>query len=246
MKPLRVAVQTAITVVSGSTFDTGTVTLTVGGVTAATYNYGATDTPSSVAEGLAGNQASGSLVTLTGVDDAVSIAAIATNASTDYQYVLQAVSNNPTLFPEPSFVYSQVSGSLPAGTSEVIGYLNGGANANTGGTPVYQYNVPAGGYDPASNLVNYTDAVMGTWSFSYDTLKGLQNLEIAEQMKIAPRTVNRWRERFLKVGMPGLQAVQPEIVPFIDIDVRLGQLRRARRDYAPVAPGASRGRETPR
>jgi DNA-binding NarL/FixJ family response regulator len=34
--------------------------------------------------------------------------------------------------------------------------------------------------------------------------KGLQNLEIAQQMKIAPRTVHRWRERFLDRGIVGL------------------------------------------
>jgi YD repeat-containing protein len=29
------------------------------------------------------------------------------------------------------------------------------------------------GYDPDGNLVNYTDTVMGTWAFSYDTLNRL-------------------------------------------------------------------------
>jgi RHS repeat-associated protein len=160
-------------VAPGPTFDEGTVTLTVGGVMAATYQYGVGDTPSTVAEGLAGNQASGSLVTLAAVDDTVSITAIATNASTNYPYILQAVSSNPTLFPEPSFVYSQASGSLPAGTSQVTGNLEGGANQNAPGGTVYQYAVPTGGYDSAGNLLSYTDTVMGTWNFTYDTLNRL-------------------------------------------------------------------------
>jgi transposase len=46
---------------------------------------------------------------------------------------------------------------------------------------------------------------------------GLQNLEIAEQMQIAPRIVNRWRECFLKLGMPGLlkDAPRPGRTPSI-------------------------------
>ena len=45
----------------------------------------------------------------------------------------------------------------------------------------------------------------------------LQNLEIAEQMQIAPRIVNRWRECFLKLGMPGLlkDAPRPRRTPSI-------------------------------
>ena len=41
--------------------------------------------------------------------------------------------------------------------------------------------------------------------------RGLQNLEIAEQMQIAPRTVNRLRQRFLKLGMPGLLTDAPRL-----------------------------------
>ena len=51
--------------------------------------------------------------------------------------------------------------------------------------------------------------------------KGLQNLDIAEQMQIAPRTVNRWRERFLKLGIPGLlkDAPRPGRTPSISATV---------------------------
>ena len=47
--------------------------------------------------------------------------------------------------------------------------------------------------------------------------KGLQNLEIAQQMKIAPRTVHRWRERFLDRGIVGLlkDAPRPGRTPSI-------------------------------
>ena len=47
--------------------------------------------------------------------------------------------------------------------------------------------------------------------------KGLQNLDIAARMKIAPRTVRRWRERFLDQGMAGLlkDAPRPGRTPSI-------------------------------
>jgi transposase len=47
--------------------------------------------------------------------------------------------------------------------------------------------------------------------------RGLQNLEIAEQMQVSPRTVNRWRERFLKLGMAALlkDAPRPGRTPSI-------------------------------
>jgi transposase len=50
--------------------------------------------------------------------------------------------------------------------------------------------------------------------------KGLQNLEIAKQVKIAPRTVNRWRERFLVQGIAGLlkDAPRPGRTPSIPAD----------------------------
>ena len=39
------------------------------------------------------------------------------------------------------------------------------------GQLIYSYSVPAtNGYDDSGNLKSYTDSVMGTWNFSYDTL----------------------------------------------------------------------------
>src|SRR6202790_1219676 len=46
---------------------------------------------------------------------------------------------------------------------------------------------------------------------------GLQNEQIAAQMETAPRTVARWRDRFLKLGIPGLMkdAARPGRTPSI-------------------------------
>jgi len=149
-------------------WDTGTVTLKVNGTAVAFYTYGETDTPSSVAEGLA-NAASGStLVKVTGIDNSLSIQAIATTSTSDYTYGLSATNTNPTTYPYPSFVPVPISGNL-----------DGGAALNAAGGTVYSFSVPSGGYDGAGNLLNYTDStanglpIMGSWTFSYDTLNRL-------------------------------------------------------------------------
>jgi transposase len=50
---------------------------------------------------------------------------------------------------------------------------------------------------------------------------GLQNEQIAAQMETAPRTVARWRDRFLKLGIPGLlkDAARPGRTPSIPATV---------------------------
>jgi RHS repeat-associated protein len=160
-----------ITLRTGANADTGTVTLEVnpgtGYVTVATYHYGATDTPSSVAEGLAA-AASSPLVRVKAVDDALYIEAIATGSTTNYAYNLSSTNVNPTLFPEPSFVPAAIGGGL-----------DGGADAQSAGTGATVYSF-AGSYDGVGNLTGYTDSVMGTWSMlssngtsGYDSLNRL-------------------------------------------------------------------------
>jgi RHS repeat-associated protein len=147
---------------AGSTFDTGTVALVVNGSTVSTAVYGAASTPSTIAATLAANAAGDPLVNVTAVNDALSIQATATGPSSNYAYSIQTTSYNASEFSQPSFVYPEVSGSL-----------NGGANQSATNQAIYSYTVPSGGYDGTGNLLNYTDSVMGTWSFSYDTLNRL-------------------------------------------------------------------------
>jgi RHS repeat-associated protein len=154
----------------GSTLvDVGTVTLTVGGVVAAQTNYGDGATASSIAEGLAANVSSNSLVNVTAADDTLNIEAKQAGAGTNYSYTLQTTTWDSTDFSQPSFVYPAVSGSL-----------SGGTNASSGGggqQTVYQYSIPSyvvsqqpTGYDGVGNIVGYTDSVMGGWGLSYDPL----------------------------------------------------------------------------
>jgi RHS repeat-associated protein len=150
------------------TWDSGTIKLTVNGSTVATVPYGQTSTPSSIAKALA-SAASTSPVYVSAVDDTLSIEAATTGSTsnpTDYSYTLVATSNNPTVFNPPSF-----------GASPASGNLSGGAASQSSGTstPVYSYTV--GSYDGASNLLQYSDSVMGSWSFSNAGASGYDSLD---------------------------------------------------------------------
>lgn len=148
---------------TSSVWDTGTVTLSINGTNVASTNYGEGSTPSSVAEGLAAGLVTGSPVNVTAVNDTVYIEATQAGAGTDYSYALQATSSNPTHFSQPSFAGMPGSGHLDAGTS-----------TNISGGVIYSFTTPAGSaYDGYGNLMNFTDSVMGTWAFQYDTLNRL-------------------------------------------------------------------------
>jgi RHS repeat-associated protein len=148
--------------------DTGTITLTVNGTQASSYNYGSKDTPSTIAEGLA-SAASSSLVTVRAVDDALFIEATTPGSASNYSYSLQTTSWDNTDFPsQPSFLFPAITGNL-----------DGGTDAQTAGSPTQAYKF-AGSYDPVGNLLSYTDLVMGTFNFTtsngasgYDTLNRL-------------------------------------------------------------------------
>jgi RHS repeat-associated protein len=86
-----------------------------------------------------------------------------TGAGTDFSYTIQNAGYNTsgTNYTYPSFPASPITGSL-----------DGGSNGSSGSNPVTVYSF-AGSYDGVSNLSSYTDSVMGTWNFSYDTLNRL-------------------------------------------------------------------------
>jgi RHS repeat-associated protein len=155
---------------TGTHPDTGAVKLFLNNspTPVATYYYGANDTPSTVAEGLAAASSS-SLVTVKAVDNTLYIeatpAAVSayTGAGTDFSYTIQNAGYNTsgTNYTYPSFPASLINGQL-----------EGGATGSSGSNPVTVYSF-AGSYDGVSNLASYTDSVMGSWNFSYDTLNRL-------------------------------------------------------------------------
>jgi RHS repeat-associated protein len=147
--------------------DSGTITLTVNGTLAATTTYGAGATINTVAAGLAAGVTSSSPVNVTASGSALSLQSKTAGAATDYSYSVQTTSYDSTDFAQPSFVNPPLTGSL-----------TGGANATSGASAtVYSYSITnssgASGYDGVDNVTNYTDSVMGTWAFGYDTLNRL-------------------------------------------------------------------------
>jgi len=153
--------------VTSQVYDTGTVTLTVNNITAATTNYGADATPATIAAGLAAGVTAGSFVNVTAINDGLYLVAKQQGAGTDYRYSIQTTNYNSTVFTQPSFVSSPLTGSL-----------EGGANAGTAtqAQPIYSFNA---GYDGASNMISYADSsmgnpVVGNWNYSYDSLNRLE------------------------------------------------------------------------
>jgi len=155
---------TSVTVASPPNPDQGTVTLWVGSVQVATTTYGLGSTPTSVAAALAQSVVANSPVTVTAVNDALYIVATQSGSATNYAYNLTTSSS----------VYSPPSFASASGT------LAGGSNGTPGSTSttIYSYSIPTPpttttGYAPNSNLLSYTDSVMGSWSYTYDTLNRL-------------------------------------------------------------------------
>lgn len=150
-------------------FDSGTIQLTVNGLTAATTTYAAGATPDTVAAGLVNGITAASPVTLSEANGSLYLVSKTTGLNTDYSYTLQTTSWDSAVFTEPSFV--------PGGLS---GNLDGGANANSAGGQVYSFSIPSyvqgsppTGYDAVGNVVGYTDSSTGAWGFGYDTLNRL-------------------------------------------------------------------------
>jgi RHS repeat-associated protein len=145
--------------VNSTVYDTGTVTLTVNNVLAATTNYGADATPATIAAGLAAGVTVGSFVNITAVNDDLNLVAKQAGAGTNYTYSITGTSTDG--FATASFPNPALSGSL-----------DGGANPDTGPpVSIYSFN---GVYDGVGNLTTGSDSVMGNWGFTYDSLNRLE------------------------------------------------------------------------
>ena len=140
--------------------DFGTVQLSINGGVIASTDYGANSTPDTIAESLA-ESASSSLVNVTAFGDTLHLDAKTTGAGSDnISYTVANANWDKTDFTQPSFPSSTISGYLAGGTDQ---------SADTP-TQVYSFQ---GSYDGASNLIRYADSVMGTWTFTSDTLNRL-------------------------------------------------------------------------
>jgi len=141
-------------------YDSGTVTLTIGG-TAKSVSYGSGATTSSIASQLATAFNGNSLVSVSASGSTLSAVAKSAGSAGNYSCTV-GVTYDSAHFSSASFAGS------PATCT-----LSGGTNASNTPATVYSYSMPAGGYDTNSNLLKVNDSVMGQWTYSYDTLNRL-------------------------------------------------------------------------
>jgi RHS repeat-associated protein len=185
---------------SGGTPDQGTVTLWVttpgGQVAAASTLYEEGSTAASVAAELAQSVAPGSPVRLTAVDTSLYIEAKSPGAASNYAYSLATASS---VFPTPSFASTPPSGNLTGGSDPA---------PSTTTTPVYSYSIT--GYAANSNLLRYTDSVMGAWSFNYDQLNRLTGATLAPALggnTTLAWTYDSFGNRLTQAGNGGMNIV---------------------------------------
>jgi len=168
---------------SGATYDTGSVTATVGS-TNFTVNYGQTSTAATVASALASAITAGQLgLTATaGAGGALMVTANTAGAADNgIPVTVNSSTSEPGLFSSPSF--SGTSGSLGGGTDSTL-------NPGT----IYSYSIPSPptantGYAGNGNLQSYTDSVNGQWTaIGYNTLNQLTTATVAG----TPSTTYTW------------------------------------------------------
>lgn len=143
-------------------YDSGPISVTINGTQYQTgYNSGST--AYNIATSLASMINGGPDTNASAVDNGNNIATInitarATGSSTNYTISGSSATGNPGNFSGPSFT---------VGTSGPT--MTGGENP---GTTDYQYTITS--FDPAGNITGVSDSVMGTWSYTPDTLNRLK------------------------------------------------------------------------
>jgi len=162
---------------AGTVYDAGTVTVTVTNnsvspavnYTTSPVSWSQTSTPSLLAANLVSaiNTAAGTIVTAAAGSDpgSINVQSKGTGAGTNYAIKVNVADSQttayPSFFPEPSFEVDAQS------------MFGGGGSGATYGT-IYSYG-PSGGYAPNGNILEYTDSVIGTWSYTYDGLNRLMS-----------------------------------------------------------------------
>jgi RHS repeat-associated protein len=160
-------------------YDSGTISVTVNGSVASSYNYGQTDTAPSIAAGLVSNFSSSfahaSSVSGSGV---VTITANTTGAGTNYPLSTSA-GYDSAHFASPSF--TAASGA-----------------ALTGGSDNTIYTLALSSYAPDANVLTANDSVNGNWTFTYDAFNRVvganQNSGQSVYNYVYDVAGNRWQQ----------------------------------------------------
>ena len=155
---------------AGCAYDAGTITVTVTNnsvtpavnYTTSPVSWGQTSTAAQLATSLlaAINTAAGSIVTASAGNDPGTINLVSKTTGAGTNYTVSTIVNDtqtiayPLYFASPSFQVDAQS-------------MSGGNGTESSYGTIYAY-APTGGYAPNGNILEYTDTVMGTWSFTYD------------------------------------------------------------------------------
>jgi RHS repeat-associated protein len=155
--------------VSGSTYDSGTISVTINGKTAQ-VSYGQGSTAATITSALSTQLQSADSSFLTAIKngDVEVLTSIGYAAGDDWT-ITATVTYNSAVFSSPSFTATAKS-------------MVGGASAGTSNGTLYAYNVPDGGYAPNGNILAHSDSVMGDWYFSYDSLDRLSTAGVTSTM----------------------------------------------------------------
>jgi RHS repeat-associated protein len=197
--PSHSSFTTAVSVTNGqnavytTVYDSGTVTVTIGGSFTQSVPYGNGSSAVSVASALAtALSSSGSPVTASSNGTTtISITSTAAGATTDYSVVSSSQTNDPAHFASPSFNVT------PPSTA-----LAGGANSTTQIIPanaIYSFNIS----NPATGLTGYSgngsilysnDSTNGNWAYTYDDFNRLSTAAQSGQgfSYVYDRYGNRW------------------------------------------------------
>jgi RHS repeat-associated protein len=164
---------------STTLYDTGNVYATVGS-TQESVSYGQSDTPSSIASGLANkfNNDGSSLVTATVSGATVNLTSKATGSGSNYPLSTSSTTSQSQYFSQSSF------GGSPSGPT-LVGGADGQARAYSIGLT----------YAPNNNVLSANDSVTGNWTYVYDDFNRLKSANGSQSYSFDyDRYGNRWHE----------------------------------------------------
>ena len=172
--------------IGGTYYDEGTITATISG-TPVSVNFGACSSTTSIASSLASaiNAQAGNFVSASVSGATISLKSAQGGDNANWDLYASLTWDSADFCTSTSCVPSytvDVSGgqnvaapydsSTPGAITPSNGDMSGGNDATN--SLVYWFAIPdSGGFDLAGNLLNVTDSVMGTWSYSYDNLNRL-------------------------------------------------------------------------
>jgi len=141
---------------ASTTYDSGSVSVTIGSSAPVVVSWGSTSSADSVADSLQ-SALSGSTVTASVSNNVVTLTSKTTGTAGNVSISCSAAH----------------SGSTPISFTPTCSGMNGGT-AGSGSASIYSYSIPANsGYATNGDLVNVTDSVTGGWSYGYDNLNRL-------------------------------------------------------------------------